>query len=65
MKTGGSSSTVYSRSKRPRAQLASTSRVTKGSVTERFELTLMVARPSRERLIEKSKLDRYAGRSMP
>jgi hypothetical protein len=53
MKTGGSSSTVYSRSRRPRAQLASTRIVTNGSVTERFEVTLIAARPSRLRWTEK------------
>jgi NAD-dependent SIR2 family protein deacetylase len=65
MNTGGSSRTVYSRTRRPRAQAASTSSVTYGSVTERFDVTRMVARPSCERLTEKSKLLRYAGRSIP
>jgi hypothetical protein len=56
---------VYSRKRRPRAQLASTISVTKGSVTERFEVTLIAARPSRVLATENWKLDRNAGRSTP
>jgi hypothetical protein len=55
--TGGSSRTVYSRSRRPRGQLASTSSVTNGSVTGRGEVTLSTSRPP-ERVTRKVKSER-------
>ena len=57
-KTGGSSSTVYSRSSRPRGQFASTSSVTNGSVTGRGEVTRSTSRPSGPRVTWKLNSER-------
>src|SRR3954468_13545767 len=47
--TGGSSSTVYSRTSRPRAQVASMSSVRKGSVTVSVDLMRNTCEPFAER----------------
>ena len=49
--TGGSSSIVYSRTRRPRAQFTSTSSVTKGSEIASVDLSLMTWRPSGVRTV--------------
>ena len=56
--TGGSSNTVYSRRRRPRGHVASTSIVTNGSVTLSRELTRMTSRPLGSRVIWNSSPDR-------
>src|SRR5580704_6325484 len=63
--TGGSSSTVYSRIRRPRAQLTSTKKVTKGSGIESVERTSKTSRPSLLLPTLKVSVDRNGGRSMP
>src|SRR6187455_3766345 len=56
--TGGSSSTVYSRSNRPRGQLASMRKVTNGSVTGLGEVTRRTSRPLESRSTAKVNSDR-------
>jgi hypothetical protein len=63
--TGGSSSTVYSRIKWPRAQLTSTKKVTKGSGIDSVERTLKTSRPSLLLPTLKTNDARNGGRSMP
>ena len=62
---GGSSSTVYSRIKRPRAQFTSTRKVTNGSGMASVELTNRTSRPSLLLPTLKVSDDRNGGRSMP
>ena len=63
--TGGSSSTVYSRINRPRAQLTSTRKVTKGSGIESVERTNKASRPSLPLPTVKVSVDRNGGLSIP
>src|SRR5580704_18994186 len=63
--TGGSSSTVYSRIRRPRAQLTSTKKVTKGSGIASVERTSRTSRPSLLLPTLNVMVDRNGGRSMP
>src|SRR5277367_6687124 len=63
--TGGSSSTVYSRIKRPRAQFTSTKKVTNGSGIASVECTNRTSRPSLLLPTLKVNVDRNGGRSIP
>ncbi len=63
--TGGSSNTVYSRIKRPRAQLTSTKNVTNGSGMASVERTSKTSRPSLLLPTLNVSVDRKGGRSMP
>jgi hypothetical protein len=63
--TGGSSSTVYSRIKRPRAQFTSTRNVTNGSGIASVECTSRASRPSLPLPTLKVRLDKNGGLSMP
>src|SRR6202167_858335 len=63
--TGGSNSTVYSRIKRPRAQLTSTKKVTKGSGIASVDRTSRTSRPSLLLPTLNVMVDRNGGRSMP
>ena len=63
--TGGSSNTVYSRIRRPRAQFTSTKKVTKGSGIESVERTCNTSRPSLLLPTLNVSVDRKGGRSMP
>src|ERR1700677_2843597 len=63
--TGGSSSTVYSRIRRPRAQLTSTRKVTNGSGMASVERTCRTSRPSLPLPTLKVSDDRNGGRAMP
>src|SRR5579863_3129261 len=63
--TGGSSRTVYSRIRRPRAQFTSTRNVTKGSGMASVERTSRASRPSLPLPTLKVNVERNAGRSMP
>ena len=62
--TGGSRRTVYSRNRRPRAHVASTSNVTNGSMTGSREVTCTTERPPLVAIL-KSKRVRNPGRSTP
>ena len=62
--TGGSSSTVYSRIRWPRAQLTSTRKVTNGSGTDSLERTVNTSRPPFLATLKVNE-DRNGGRSMP
>jgi hypothetical protein len=64
-KTGGSSSTVYSRTLRPSGHVASTSNVTNGSAIDSREVIWTVLRPLRPVTTRNSRLLRNAGRSRP
>ena len=63
--TGGSSNTVYSRMRRPRAQFTSTKNVTNGSGIASVERTSRASRPSLPLPTLKDRVDRNGGRSMP
>ncbi len=63
--TGGSSNTVYSRMRRPRAQFTSIKKVTNGSGIASVECTNKVSRPSLPLPTLKVSVDRNGGRSMP
>src|ERR1700722_9643094 len=63
--TGGSSRTVYSRIRRPRAQFTSTRNVTKGSGMASVECTSKGSGPSLPLPTLKVNVDRNGGRSMP
>src|SRR5450755_1305670 len=63
--TGGSSSTVYSRIKRPRAQLTSTRKVTNGSGIASVERTKSTSRPSLLLATLNVSEDRNGGLSIP
>ena len=62
---GGSSSTVYSRSKRPRGQFTSIRNETNGSLIASRECTRRTLRPSFPWPTENSSVLRNAGRSSP
>src|ERR1700722_3349857 len=63
--TGGSSSTVYSRIKWPRAQFTSTRNVTKGSGIASVDRPSKASRPSLPLPTLKVSVERNGGRSMP
>src|SRR5258708_11420895 len=63
--TGGSSNTVYSRIRRPRAQFTSTKNVTKGSGIASLERTNKASWPSLPLPTLNVSVDRNGGRSMP
>ena len=63
--TGGSSSTVYSRIRRPRAQFTSTKKVTNGSGMESVDRTSRTSRPSFALPTLKVTVARKGGLSMP
>src|SRR5450631_2113434 len=63
--TGGSSSTVYSRIRRPRAQFTSTRKVTNGSGMESVDRTKRTSRPSLALPTLKLTVARKGGLSMP
>jgi hypothetical protein len=63
--TGGSSSTVYSRIKRPRAQFTSTRKVTNGSGIASSECTNSTSRPSLPLPTLKVSEAKKGGLSMP
>src|SRR5882757_1960175 len=63
--TGGSSSTVYSRIRRPRAQFTSTRKVTNGSGMESVDRTNRTSRPSLAFPTLNVTVARKGGLSMP
>jgi len=63
--TGGSSSTVYSRIRRPRAQFTSTRKVTNGSGMESVDRTNRTSRPSLPFPTLNVTVARKGGLSMP
>src|ERR1700674_1002484 len=63
--TGGSSNTVYSRIRCPRAQFTSTKNVTNGSGIASVERTNKASRPSLPLPTLNDSVERNGGRSMP